>query len=144
MEKISFEKLPFFVYGTLRPGQINWYLYFQDRAIHVFAATIFGHKLYHKNGAYLCEAEPSSKVFGNMVYLQEEGYDELMPELDIMEEYDPIANDGHYVRVIKTACYVDADGEEKCVRAWIYQAGPQAVSRLTEADVVKSGDWLAR
>jgi gamma-glutamylcyclotransferase (GGCT)/AIG2-like uncharacterized protein YtfP len=142
---MSEEKLPVFVYGTLRLGERNWYRYLHGRTLKQIEATLPKHKLYVQVYPFVTDASDGSQVLGELVYLPEREYDEVLQDLDGLEKYDAATNTGWYLRVVREVEYYEsiADHEHLCrVRAWVYHPGPEVASELTEADWIEHGDWL--
>ncbi|HEX2915354.1 MAG TPA: gamma-glutamylcyclotransferase family protein [Chloroflexia bacterium] len=144
-------KLPFFVYGTLRTGQYNWEIYLKDRTSREIPARLPNHILYTTNIPYISElAEPdeNSLVVGNLAFVPDEIYEEVLRNLDDLEEYDPESNSGHYLRVAREVEYLDEEGAPQRTLAWVYHGGPEALEHalntMKEASRVWSGDWLKR
>ncbi|MEV6653840.1 gamma-glutamylcyclotransferase family protein [Streptomyces sp. NPDC051219] len=140
--------LPFFVYGTLRPGQYNHDLFLRGRTAAAEPATLAGALLYDGPGyPYAIEeradgAAGAGAVAGDLVTAAPGEYGELLSVLDTLEEfYGP----GHplnvYDRVARDA--VRPDGT--AVRAWVYVAAPRLERELRRSgDVIPGGDWLNR
>ncbi|MCP3817604.1 gamma-glutamylcyclotransferase [Streptomyces sp. A3M-1-3] len=141
------QPLPFFVYGTLRPGQYNHHLFLRGRTAAEEPATLAGALLYDGPGyPYVIEerraGEGAGAVVGDLVIAAPAEYGELLSVLDTLEEfYGP----GHplnvYDRVARDA--VRPDGT--AVRAWVYVAAARVERELRRnGDVIPGGDWLNR
>ena len=133
--------LPFFVYGTLRPGQGNYRL-LAGATVGEFPATLAGHALYGPGLPYVTPEEDST-VAGDLMFLAPERYAEVLARLDCLEGYRPGGSHCHYEREARTVSYLDAGGAEVTTTAWVYLAGPAARRRLAPAERIAGGDWLA-
>lgn len=161
------DKLPFFVFGTLRTGQSNWYHYLRGRTSREIPATLPGHAMYLVSYSAWEGQDPAdpavvaghltytaryptvvqttddSRVTGNLAYIKDQHYAAVLAELDHLEDYDPISNSGWYLRVIREVEYTDpATGQLQRVPAWVYCAGPTMQPELTDSNRVPSGDWF--
>ena len=134
--------LPFFVYGTLRPGQGNYRL-LAGQTVAEFPATLPGHALYGPGLPYVTAGEEDSTVVGALIFVAPERYAEVLARLDCLEGYRPGRPHCHYERVVRTVRYLDADGAEATTLAWVYLAGPAARERLRGTERIAGGDWLA-
>ncbi|WP_244217688.1 gamma-glutamylcyclotransferase family protein [Streptomyces carpinensis] len=136
------EPLPFFVYGTLRPGERNHDVFLRGRTRAVQPARLTGAVLYEGPGFPYAVVEPGGVVLGELVTARPEKYEELVTALDRLEEY--VAGDPR-------SLYERIEGEavravdETAVRAWVYVAGPAVTARLRAGGrLVQGGDWASR
>ncbi|MFG2726547.1 gamma-glutamylcyclotransferase family protein [Streptomyces canus] len=136
-------RLPFFVYGTLRPGEANHDLFLRGRIRAEEPGRLTGALLYDGPGyPYAVEEPDGGPVFGELVTARPEEYDELLAALDELEEYAPGDPRNLYERVAREVTRT-ADGT--AVRAWVYVAAPSVTVRLrTRGKLIESGDWLSR
>ena len=133
---------PFFVYGTLRPGQGNYRL-LAGRTVGEFPAVLDGHALYGPGLPYVTAAEGDSVVVGDLIFVDPGRYGEVLARLDSLEGYRPGSRHSHYERAARTVRYVGVDGAEATTVAWVYLAGPAARERLRPVERIAGGDWLA-
>ncbi|MFF3910091.1 gamma-glutamylcyclotransferase family protein [Streptomyces sp. NPDC001848] len=135
-------RLPFFVYGTLRPGEHNHTLFLRGRTGSEEPGLLRGAVLYQGPGYPFAVAdEDGSTVTGEIVTARPETYDGLLAVLDRLEEYVPGDPRSLYERVQRDV--TTADG--RTVRAWVYLAAPAVAARLrTRGKPIESGDWLNR
>lgn len=134
-------QLPFFVYGTLRPGERNHDLLLRGRTTAERPALLPGAVLYEGPGhPYAVDADnPAAAVTGEAVTAKQEEYGQLLAVLDRLEEY---GGPGHptnlYERVSREVLL--ADGTP--VRTWVYVAA-ERVARVLRAGgtTVDGGDW---
>ncbi len=81
--------LPFFVYGTLRPGEINHDRFLRGRTAREEPALLRGAVLYEGPGYPYAVEAPECEVRGELVTARPEAYAELLALLDRLEEYVP-------------------------------------------------------
>ncbi|MCQ9180345.1 gamma-glutamylcyclotransferase [Streptomyces sp. IBSBF 2953] len=138
-------ELPFFVYGTLRPGEVNHDLLLRGRTLREEPARLTGALLYDGPGyPYAVESpgEAAATVAGELVTARPEAYARLLAELDRLEEYVPGDPRNLYERVAREVARVDGSAP---VRAWVYVAAPAVAAGLrARAKPIEGGDWLAR
>ncbi|MGP4085206.1 gamma-glutamylcyclotransferase family protein [Streptomyces sp. KR55] len=135
-------RLPFFVYGTLRPGEPNHDLFLRGRTSAEEPGRLSGAVLYDGPGYPYAVEEPGGAVSGDLVTARPEAYDELLAALDRLEEYLPGDPRSLYERVEREVVR-DADGA--AVRAWVYVAAPAVAARLrARGKLIEGGDWRAR
>ncbi|WP_329385901.1 gamma-glutamylcyclotransferase [Streptomyces sp. NBC_01351] len=134
--------LPFFVYGTLRPGEVNHDLFLRGRTAAEEPASLPDAALYDGPGYPYAVTRRGSAVIGELITATPGAYGELLAALDLLEEYRGPGRPGNvYDRI---ACDVlRPDGTP--VRAWVYLAAPPLARRLTESGTeIPGGDWLRR
>jgi gamma-glutamylcyclotransferase (GGCT)/AIG2-like uncharacterized protein YtfP len=133
--------LPFFVYGTLRPGEHNHDLFLRGRTASEEPGRLRGAVLYDGPGYPYAVEEAGGVVHGELVTALPAAYEELLGALDRLEEYVPGGRRNLYERVVRDV--VRADGA--VVRAWVYVAAPAVAARLrARGDLVVGGDWRGR
>jgi gamma-glutamylcyclotransferase (GGCT)/AIG2-like uncharacterized protein YtfP len=134
--------LPFFVYGTLRPGEINHDAFLRGRTETEEPGRLDGAVLYDGPGYPYAVEEPGPvAVRGELVTARPESYDRLLLELDELEECVPEDPASLYVRVERDVVRL-RDGA--VVRAWVYVAGPVVTGKLrADGRRIDGGDWLA-
>ncbi|MGW2489216.1 gamma-glutamylcyclotransferase family protein [Streptomyces sp. NPDC001606] len=134
-------QLPFFVYGTLRPGEPNHDLFLRGRTAAEGPARLPDTALYDGPGYPYAVDHPGTFVHGALVTARPEAYDALLAALDRLEEYTPGDPRNLYERVTRDALRPDGTP----VRAWVYLAAPPVAARLrAEGRRIDSGDWLSR
>nr|WP_198536276.1 gamma-glutamylcyclotransferase family protein [Streptomyces resistomycificus] len=139
---MSDRKLPFFVYGTLRPGEANHGLFLRGRTRSEEPGRLVGAVLYDGPGYPYAVWGRGGVVHGEVVTALPEAYGELLAALDRLEEYVPGDPRNLYERV---ECEVTLGGEGRAVRAWVYVAAPSVAARLrARGTPIGSGDWLVR
>ena len=132
-------RLPFFVYGTLRPGEPNHDHFLRGRTLAEEPARLAGAVLYDGPGYPYAVEERGGVVSGELVTALPEAYPELLVALDLLEEYAPGDPRNLYERVEREVIR-EADGN--AVRAWVYVAAPAVAARLrARGKLIESGDW---
>lgn len=137
-------RLPFFVYGTLRPGELNHDQFLRGRVRAEEPARMDGAVLYDGPGyPYVVEdVRGGAAVHGDLVTARPEEYAALLAALDLLEEYTPGDPRNLYERVAREVLR-EADGT--AVRAWVYVAAPAVAARLrARGEPIASGDWGRR
>lgn len=131
--------LPFFVYGTLRPGEPNHDHFLRGRTRSEEPACLHDAALYDGPGYPYAVEEPGI-VYGDLVTARPEEYAALLVALDRLEEYAPGDPRNLYERVEREVVR-EADGTR--VRAWVYVAAPAVAHRLRlRGRRIETGDWL--
>ncbi|MET7574264.1 gamma-glutamylcyclotransferase family protein [Streptomyces sp. NPDC005492] len=134
--------LPFFVYGTLRPGEPNHDLFLRARTRSEERARLHDAVLYDGPGYPYAVEDPGSVIVGDLVTARPESYPQLLRELDRLEDYTPGDPRNLYERVAREVTR-DADGT--AVRAWVYLAAPSVTAALrAHGKLIEGGDWLDR
>ncbi|MFG2542256.1 gamma-glutamylcyclotransferase family protein [Streptomyces sp. NPDC048594] len=135
-------RLPFFVYGTLRPGGVNHDAFLRGRTRAEEPARLHGALLYPGPGYPYAVEAPAGSVRGEVITALPEEYEALLAELDRLEEYVPGDPRNLYDRVARTVVR-DADGTP--LRAWVYVAAPAVAVRLRATVApVADGTWPVR
>jgi gamma-glutamylcyclotransferase (GGCT)/AIG2-like uncharacterized protein YtfP len=134
------ERLPFFVYGTLRPGGRHHAWALRGRTTSEEAARLPGAELYEGPGYPYAVAAPPGEggVHGELVHPHPAHYAEVLATLDRLEGYRAGAPDNHYERV--AVHVLRADGSP--VRAWTYLAAATLAATLrTSGTRIPGGAW---
>ena len=147
--------LPFFVYGTLRPGERNHDVFLRGRTASEEPGRLAGAALYEGPGYPYAvqdtvesggrdtveDTRRGAVVCGELVTALPEAYGELLAELDRLEEYTPGDPRSLYERVTREVTRADGTA----VRAWVYVAAPAVAARLrARGKLIESGDWHTR
>ncbi|WP_418956930.1 gamma-glutamylcyclotransferase family protein [Streptomyces tritici] len=134
---MSQEELPFFVYGTLRPGEANHDLFLRGRTAAEEPALLSGAVLYDGPG-YPYAALGDGRIAGELVTAAPGAYDRLLVVLDRLEDcFGPGHPRNLYERVRRDVVRL-RDGAT--VPAWVYLAAPAART----GPPIEGGDWLRR
>lgn len=130
---------PFFVYGTLRPGQGNYHL-LEGETTTEEHGIVHGYAM-HSNGRFPYLVPTGNKddiAHGTLIEVPHERYLEIQARLDQLEGCrtgDKPSDRNHYNRILETVT-VD-DGVQ--ILCWVYVPSSNLPSRLPR---VASGDWL--
>ncbi|GAB4279320.1 MAG: gamma-glutamylcyclotransferase [Candidatus Promineifilaceae bacterium] len=130
------EQRPFFVYGTLLPGQPNAHLWQKEGW--VLGEAVLENGRLHDMGHYpmLVEA-PGMRVQGVVLVINPEAYTAVLARLDALEGYDPANVAASAYRRVSVDVAM-ADGRSLSV--WVYMGRAQFVAGKP---VVAGGDWAA-
>ncbi|WP_328970549.1 gamma-glutamylcyclotransferase family protein [Streptomyces sp. NBC_00239] len=133
-------ELPFFVYGTLRPGEVNHDLFLRGRTAAEVPARLPDAVLYDGPGYPYAVQRAGGEVVGELVTPAPGRHPELLAELDRLEEYyGPGLVRNLYERVVRRVLLADGGA----VEAWVYLAAPSLARRLTTtATPIPTGNWL--
>ncbi|MEU8669366.1 MULTISPECIES: gamma-glutamylcyclotransferase family protein [Streptomyces] len=137
-------ELPFFVYGTLLPGEPNHDLFLRGRTAGERPAVLPRALLYDGPG-YPYAIEGHGRVHGTLLVAAPGIYGELLGLLDHLEEF---LGPGHprnlYERVVREVdlpAQGASDGGEP-VRAWVYLAAAAVTRSLRTGGVlIPEGRW---
>lgn len=136
----SEQRLPVFVYGSLRVG------YHNSRLIDAFEherrmGTVQGFDLFANGISYPFATRGSGQIVGEIVDFADKGdsYSYALKRLDALEGYDPRETLHYfYVRIIVTV--IDSQGNE--VKAWMYVASDFIADDIRRKHpYIPSGDW---
>ncbi|MFD4479642.1 gamma-glutamylcyclotransferase family protein [Streptomyces sp. NPDC058471] len=135
------DRLPFFVYGTLRPGERNHDVHLRGRVGAESPARLPGAVLYEGPGyPYLLEDPEGGPVCGELITALPSAYDRLLADLDALEVYAPGDPRNLYERVVREVTLLDGS----TTRAWVYVAAVRVAAGLRASGaVIEGGDWAA-
>lgn len=129
------EQIPFFVYGTLIPGQPNDHLW--GDGIRGVETAVFTHGMLFDLGYYPMLVEGGvGTVQGKLISVANGFYEEILNRLDYLEGYDPEQPDASDYRRVRRE--VNSQNGHT-VFSWVY------VGRLDLAEgfeLIPGGDWL--
>ncbi|MER5182198.1 gamma-glutamylcyclotransferase family protein [Streptomyces sp. NPDC002896] len=133
-------QLPFFVYGTLRPGECNHDVFLRGRTVTEEPARLAGAVLYEGPGFPYAVEEDEGVVRGELVTAAPDEYVRLLARLDRLEGYAPGDPANLYERVARPVTC----GDGRVVRAWVYVAAPAIATDLrANGKPIDGGDWRA-
>ncbi|MFC9031037.1 gamma-glutamylcyclotransferase family protein [Streptomyces arboris] len=144
------DELPFFVYGTLLPGEPNHDLFLRGRTSGERAAVLPRALLYDGPG-YPYAIDGHGRVHGTLLTAAPGVYGELLGLLDHLEEYlGPSHPRNLYERVVREvelsgegARGTRAGQEPPGTRAWVYLAAAAVTRSLrTSGSVIAEGRWV--
>ncbi|WP_234314014.1 MULTISPECIES: gamma-glutamylcyclotransferase family protein [unclassified Streptomyces] len=136
------DRLPFFVYGTLRPGEVNHDLFLRGRTASEEPAVLPDAALYEGPGYPYAIHRPGTAVVGELITAAPDAYGRLLAALDQLEEYGGPGRPGNmYDRIARPTLRPDGT----TVRAWVYLAAPLIARDLRESGTeIPGGDWFGR
>ncbi|MFB5661957.1 gamma-glutamylcyclotransferase [Alteribacillus sp. HJP-4] len=129
------KKLPFFVYGTLLHGCSNYDHFLKGWTVEEKQASASGTLYAVENNAFPCLCqEGSTPIYGEIMYVTDESYDNILQRLDWLEDYDESNEaESEYVRRITTVQDNNGQNVEVYIYYWNRSDG------LGER--IKSGCW---
>jgi gamma-glutamylcyclotransferase (GGCT)/AIG2-like uncharacterized protein YtfP len=134
---------PFFVYGTLKRGQMNYARLLAGRTVSETRAWVPDAALYTAGPyPFLVRAAdllpPNATVFGELIEIHPARYQHVLELLDELEDYVPGRADNLYERVELPVQTVDGTRS-----AWVYVAGAavEAAIRRGELRLIERGEW---
>ncbi|MGP3999477.1 gamma-glutamylcyclotransferase family protein [Streptomyces sp. 8N706] len=134
----GFARLPFFAYGTLRPGQVNHDRFLRGRTAAEEPARMRGAVLYEGPGYPYAVADPRGEIHGELITPLAARYDALLAELDELEDHVPGDPDNLYERVARDVLLPGG----RTARAWVYLAAEPVARRLRLSGTpLRGGDW---
>ena len=126
---------PFFVYGTLLPGQPNFDLW-RDDIKHIEPAILWAATLYDMGGYPMLVEGHDAVVKGALVEIVPEAYEATLARIDELEAYDEAAR--RYSIYLREARQVQVnDGSHRV--AWVYIGAQRHVAGMEPF----GGDWIA-
>jgi gamma-glutamylcyclotransferase (GGCT)/AIG2-like uncharacterized protein YtfP len=139
-------QLPFFVYGTLKPGESNYEAYLEGRCVTTRSAIMRNAAVF-SDGQYpylITDSRavpPDDIAYGVVIEVAAPYYEETLARLDWLEDYKPNSPWSMYDRV--TAIVETADGP---VEVWTYVGGPQSLAAIRAGRLVyiPGGVWSGR
>jgi gamma-glutamylcyclotransferase (GGCT)/AIG2-like uncharacterized protein YtfP len=137
------DRLPLFVYGTLKRGESNYPSFLAGRTRNEQPATLAGAALFSEGAyPYLVVSSDlvaaSDSVSGTVMHIQPEHYPTVLQQIDRLEDYIPGDPASEYERI---QCQVQTPSGS--VIAWTYTAGARALA-LVRAHVMHrlpAGVW---
>jgi len=135
--------LPFFVYGTLRPGEPNYARLLAGRTASELPATLAGGALFTEGPyPFLVTApdlaRPDELVRGELIAVPAEIYQPVLAQLDELEGYEAGGADNLYERIA-----IEVDAADGPRQAWVYVAGTAALARIRAGGMrrIPGGEW---
>lgn len=130
-----------FVYGSLREGFFNYNKYLDGKVIEKMEAKLENMKLYHlPYKGYPALTYGEDTVFGEIMVLSEEHYEDTMNAIDNMEGFISEKNpENEYHRVILEVENLHTNQKEKCF-AYFYNKDQDQFFD-SKAIYLPHGDW---
>lgn len=132
--RISEAMLPFFVYGSLLPGQPNFTLWGQA-LLDTRPAVYTGGVLYDLGAYPMLIEEGAGRVSGRVMYVTPADYTAVMQRLDSLEGYDPDQPERAIFRRVQRWVTLSSGA---ALPVWLYLGRPELTRH---APVVPDGDW---
>ena len=129
------ERIPLAVYGTLRQGFGNHHL-LVGRIQHIVPGSVAGYELVVDRIPYALP-NPGATLVAEIVWPIPALYDQILADVDYLEGYNPHTRHNLYTRVAVTA----TTHQQREVEAWLYKAGPHALTNLAARPPVSGGDY---
>ena len=128
--------LPFFVYGTLLPGQPNAFLW-QGLETNVENALFSNGRLHDLGGYPILVETGTQPVKGNVITIAPDFYQVVLSRLDLLEGFDPARPDAPgYRRVMREVRLENG----RSPSAWVYVGQLEWVNGRV---AIPNGDWSA-
>lgn len=134
---------PFFVYGTLKPGEPNYARLLAGRTAGEELASLPGAALYSAGHYPYLTMEPDlvgpgERATGVLISVPAADYTRITAVLDELEGYVEGGADNMYERLLLT---VEAASGPR--RAWVYVAGAAALAQIRAGELphIPGGDW---
>lgn len=128
------EHLPFFVYGTLLPGQPNAHLW-AERVVAQEVGWLANGRLYDLGSFPIMLEEGDEFVRGVVLYVAPAQYQAVLARLDELERYDPAQPEAAGYRRVAREVRVE---NGRCQTAWVYIG--QGIELIGFASI-PGGDW---
>ncbi|MCP4362772.1 MAG: gamma-glutamylcyclotransferase [Chloroflexi bacterium] len=131
----QYNQLPFFVYGTLLPGQPNYYLWGESIIQRQVAALANG-RLYDLGNYPMLLETGDDLVKGMMMTVRPSAYKTVLTRLDYLEGYFPDKpGESEYARLVREVQLEDGTA----VTVWVYIG---QVNHQLSLPIVPNGDWV--
>lgn len=139
------QQLPFFVYGTLKPGGLNYALYLAGITLEELSATLVGAAIYTPGPFPFLTLEPDlaapdEQAHGCLITVMPGRFPQTMAALDMLEGYTAGGANNLYERIV-----FPVDTPRGPRHAWVYLASAKAL-RLIRAGRMRrvvGGVWEA-
>lgn len=145
------DRLPFFVYGTLRPGQPNYLFLLAGRVLKTEPATLAETCLFSLGRFPMAVARNELPAFvdtsmlinnhivGDLITVDPSCYEDILCDLDQLEDYNPAhAAGSRYRRLMREVQFRDG----QFVDAWVYMGNPEYLT--PDYPLIPTGDWLSK
>ena len=128
---------PFFVYGSLMPGQSNFYLW-QAAVVQARPGQLYNARLYRLGQYPILVDYPEQVVQGVIIDLDHVDYLKTVQIVDQLEQFDPQQPEkGIYRRMIRPVL----TARNEWIQAWVYVGDPLLTANLPS---VIGNDWATQ
>jgi gamma-glutamylcyclotransferase (GGCT)/AIG2-like uncharacterized protein YtfP len=127
--------LQVFVYGTLKPGEVNYPAYCADKVESTTPAWVTG-QLFDLSLGYPAMTQERGKVFGYLLTFADEV---VLEHLDSLEGYHPQRPESENEYYRQAVAVTDTSGKS-LGEAWAYFMTPEKVKQL-QGVFIPSGEW---
>lgn len=136
MKRDASQRWPFFVYGTLIPGQPNEHLW--GKAITTIETAVIANCQLYDMGYYpMLVEQPVGSVIGKLVTVKDQAYLDILARLDALEGFIPDQPmDSTYRRVKRDV----TTHTGRTAVSWVYIGRREHVD---ESQLIAGGDWVA-
>ena len=130
-----------FVYGSLRQGFFNYEKYLEGKVVKKYEAKLENMKLFHMPyKGYPAITKGEDIVFGEILIINENDYDETIKAMDEMEGFISENNpENEYHKVILEVENISTKEKEKCF-VYFYNKDKDIVFE-EKSIYIPSGDW---
>ena len=130
-----------FVYGSLRQGFFNYEKYLEGKVVKKYEAKLENMKLFHMPyKGYPAITKGEDIVFGEIMIINENDYDETIKAMDEMEGFISENNpENEYHKVILEVENISTKEKEKCF-VYCYNKDKDIVFE-EKSIYIPSGDW---
>lgn len=134
------KQLPVLVYGTLRPGQGNYYHFLEGRTLTERNVTLDGFRMYAGLGfPYVIAGRPEESIVATLIDIDPEQYEDTVMGLDMLEGYHGPGQRNHYDR--EEITFTDENGE--VITASMYVAHVSMYRDINaRLPILPGGDWV--
>ena len=133
--------LPFFVYGSLRPGEAAFQRLLAPVAVSTHPAHLSGYAMFARTFPIIVPSnQPGAVIIGDLIVVDPTRFDVTVDALDRYEGANPFTTHTHYIRVIRTVELIPNEHQPEALRAWVY-IGNRRI-RTKDMRQIASGDWL--
>jgi gamma-glutamylcyclotransferase (GGCT)/AIG2-like uncharacterized protein YtfP len=129
------EKLPFFAYGTLLPGQPNYWLW-EEAILHIRPARFADSQLLDMENYPMLIEGGGGEVKGALITVKASSFNEILNRLDKLEGFNPAYPEGCVFCRVRRKVTLD---ENRSALAWLYLG---QADMAKNARVIDSGDWV--
>lgn len=127
-----------FVYGTLKPGEVNFKRYCEGKVNDIIPAYTYGH-LYALNVGYPAMTVGDTQVSGMLLTFSD---DKILADMDDLEDYDPNRSPSENLYQREWITLYTSSGESLGI-AWGYRMAFWRVQQLGGI-FLSSGCWRSR